>query len=170
MSVFEEWKEVQSKKANGKNVDRRFWTDYYKKEEEIYKQILTAKENKIEGTIKELAEKYGVEPYEFIGFVDGIATSLNNDVKDFTEYEEDDQILLDIDFEKLLYNMHLNKAPWLFGLEEWDGIFSKEKQQEIEDKYHYGRTVRKGRKIGRNEPCPCGSGKKYKHCCGRKTA
>jgi preprotein translocase subunit SecA len=23
------------------------------------------------------------------------------------------------------------------------------------------------RKIGRNEPCPCGSGKKYKHCCGR---
>jgi preprotein translocase subunit SecA len=25
----------------------------------------------------------------------------------------------------------------------------------------------KGKKIGRNEPCPCGSGKKYKHCCGR---
>jgi preprotein translocase subunit SecA len=24
-----------------------------------------------------------------------------------------------------------------------------------------------GRKIGRNEPCPCGSGKKYKHCCGK---
>ena len=27
--------------------------------------------------------------------------------------------------------------------------------------------VREGRKVGRNEPCPCGSGKKYKHCCGR---
>ena len=27
--------------------------------------------------------------------------------------------------------------------------------------------VREGRKIGRNEPCPCGSGKKYKVCCGR---
>jgi preprotein translocase subunit SecA len=27
--------------------------------------------------------------------------------------------------------------------------------------------VRDGRKIGRNEPCPCGSGKKYKHCHGR---
>jgi preprotein translocase subunit SecA len=24
-----------------------------------------------------------------------------------------------------------------------------------------------GRKVGRNDPCPCGSGKKYKHCCGR---
>lgn len=29
------------------------------------------------------------------------------------------------------------------------------------------RTVRKGKKIGRNAPCPCGSGKKYKKCCGR---
>ena len=24
-----------------------------------------------------------------------------------------------------------------------------------------------GQKVGRNEPCPCGSGKKYKKCCGR---
>ena len=30
--------------------------------------------------------------------------------------------------------------------------------------------VRSGRKVGRNEPCPCGSGKKYKHCCGRTSA
>jgi preprotein translocase subunit SecA len=28
-------------------------------------------------------------------------------------------------------------------------------------------AVPAGRKVGRNEPCPCGSGKKYKHCCGR---
>ena len=27
--------------------------------------------------------------------------------------------------------------------------------------------VRRGQKVGRNDPCPCGSGKKYKHCCGR---
>jgi len=29
------------------------------------------------------------------------------------------------------------------------------------------RPVRVGVKVGRNDPCPCGSGKKYKHCCGR---
>jgi len=28
-------------------------------------------------------------------------------------------------------------------------------------------TVTKKKKVGRNDPCPCGSGKKYKHCCGR---
>ena len=27
--------------------------------------------------------------------------------------------------------------------------------------------VRETPKIGRNEQCPCGSGKKYKHCCGK---
>ncbi|NLN03455.1 MAG: preprotein translocase subunit SecA [Clostridiaceae bacterium] len=30
--------------------------------------------------------------------------------------------------------------------------------------------VRKGARIGRNEPCPCSSGKKYKNCCGRQEA
>jgi preprotein translocase subunit SecA len=29
--------------------------------------------------------------------------------------------------------------------------------------------MREGPKIGRNEPCPCGSGKKYKHCHGQLT-
>ncbi len=29
------------------------------------------------------------------------------------------------------------------------------------------RTVVKGKKVGRNDPCPCGSGKKYKKCCGK---
>ena len=37
-----------------------------------------------------------------------------------------------------------------------------------EDQIERPKTVRRqGRKIGRNEPCPCGSGKKYKKCCGR---
>jgi preprotein translocase subunit SecA len=31
------------------------------------------------------------------------------------------------------------------------------------------RPVRTGQKIGRNDPCPCGSGKKYKHCHGKLT-
>ena len=35
-----------------------------------------------------------------------------------------------------------------------------------EVKVRVSTTVRKGDKIGRNEDCPCGSGKKYKNCCG----
>ena len=29
------------------------------------------------------------------------------------------------------------------------------------------RSVKKGPKVGRNDPCPCGSGKKYKKCCAK---
>ncbi|MBQ2342967.1 MAG: SEC-C domain-containing protein [Acidaminococcaceae bacterium] len=28
-------------------------------------------------------------------------------------------------------------------------------------------VVNKGPEVGRNDPCPCGSGKKYKNCCGK---
>jgi len=47
-----------------------------------------------------------------------------------------------------------------------------EEPQQIQLSHSEGETKRKpvkrkGRKIGRNAPCPCGSGKKYKHCCGR---
>jgi hypothetical protein len=42
-------------------------------------------------------------------------------------------------------------------------------QREEEAEGHAGNiTIRPfGRKVGRNDPCPCGSGKKYKHCCGK---
>ena len=30
-----------------------------------------------------------------------------------------------------------------------------------------GKTIKKVKKVGRNDPCPCGSGKKYKNCCGK---
>ncbi len=43
--------------------------------------------------------------------------------------------------------------------EEFD---SSEDKEDIEVK-----PIRKGEKIGRNDPCPCGSGKKYKNCCGK---
>ncbi|NLC77293.1 MAG: preprotein translocase subunit SecA [Clostridia bacterium] len=41
----------------------------------------------------------------------------------------------------------------------------------VENKYEEEgpkKPVRKAQEVGRNDPCPCGSGKKYKKCCGRK--
>ena len=43
-----------------------------------------------------------------------------------------------------------------------------EKEEKVFDNVsHRSFTVVNKRKVGRNEPCPCGSGKKYKHCCGK---
>ena len=36
------------------------------------------------------------------------------------------------------------------------------------EKYEYQQPIRVEPKVGRNDPCPCGSGKKYKKCCMNK--
>jgi len=48
-----------------------------------------------------------------------------------------------------------------------DGKKASALVSEVTEQVARGRTVRAGPKVGRNDPCPCGSGKKYKHCCGR---
>lgn len=49
-----------------------------------------------------------------------------------------------------------------------DDVDDVEKEEKAFDNVsHRSFTVVNKRKVGRNEPCPCGSGKKYKHCCGK---
>ena len=59
------------------------------------------------------------------------------------------------------------KAEYLYTLPQWEGIFSVEKRKEIQKQYRDSVVVRNENKIGRNDPCTCGSGKKYKKCCGK---
>ncbi|MBO7679887.1 MAG: SEC-C domain-containing protein, partial [Thermoguttaceae bacterium] len=50
-----------------------------------------------------------------------------------------------------------------------DGIRQQQDAAVEMSKTHKVETIRnKTARIGRNEPCPCGSGKKYKNCCGKK--
>jgi SWIM/SEC-C metal-binding protein len=75
-------------------------------------------------------------------------------------------VSLSVYFEALFFNMMKAKADYLFTLDEWKEILSEEKRQEIADLYRRSRTVVKEKTPGRNDPCPCGSGKKFKKCCG----
>ncbi|MEG2540052.1 MAG: SEC-C metal-binding domain-containing protein, partial [Clostridium sp.] len=99
-------------------------------------------------------------------FMSGIETSLV-DGFDLDSLEESTNVELKVDFEKLFYNMLDAKAEWLFTLKEWDDVLSVEARETIARDYRQSRTVVKEDKIGRNEPCTCGSGKKYKKCCGK---
>ena len=67
----------------------------------------------------------------------------------------------------LCVNMVDAKADWLYELPQWNAIFDEEKKKQLYREQKQSGTIRKGKKIGRNDPCPCGSGKKYKMCCGR---
>jgi preprotein translocase subunit SecA len=63
---------------------------------------------------------------------------------------------------------------WATSIDEIEEEFQRKKKRELEQARMAGagdyepvqRVVRSGEKIGRNDPCPCGSGKKYKKCCG----
>ena len=48
-----------------------------------------------------------------------------------------------------------------------DDEYVEKEEKAFDNVSHRSFTVVNKRKVGRNEPCPCGSGKKYKHCCGK---
>ena len=101
-----------------------------------------------------------------MGFVDGINDSLNNPY-DLEALSATDELVLDINLEQLYFNMLEAKAEYLYMLPQWDAIFSVEKRKEIQKSYRESCSVRNENKVGRNDACPCGSGKKYKKCCGK---
>ncbi len=168
MSLFTYWMEELNRTNNTKTENKAYWKDYFNREKELYKKILASGSNKLTGTLSELAKENNFKDYEFVGYLEGISESLNNELTDLKKLDENSKIDLDINFEKLYYNMHKAKASWLWELEEWDGVLPQEKRDEIYKEYKNSRTVRKGPKVGRNDPCPCGSGKKYKKCCGKR--
>ena len=64
-------------------------------------------------------------------------------------------------FANLLEKLKLDYVTILMNLK-----VVNERPQEQETKKNIIDQIKKGKKIGRNEPCFCGSGKKFKHCCG----
>lgn len=101
------------------------------------------------------------------GFLDGINDSLKvpNPIE---EMEEDTAVSLDFDKELLYKNMVAADAEWLYNLPEWEQIFDEGKRKALYKEQKASTTIRKPEKVYPNDPCPCGSGKKYKKCCGRK--
>ena len=103
---------------------------------------------------------------EMTGFLDGINESLV-EANPIDTMEEDTRVSLAFDKEKLYKNMVDAKADWLYELPQWKEIFDDETRKRLYLEQKKSGTVVVGKKTGRNDPCPCGSGKKYKHCCGR---
>ncbi|SDF36366.1 SEC-C metal-binding domain-containing protein [Marvinbryantia formatexigens] len=166
MGLLQEWRDIAYSQETDRKQLQKFWTDYFLVEKGIYEQLLANPDVEVKGTVKELAQKYDVPVLTMAGFLDGIDDSLK--VKNpIEEMDEDTVVSLAFDKESLYKNMVDAKADWLYGLPAWKEIFTEEKLKELYKEAKRANTIVKGPKIGRNDPCPCGSGKKYKKCCGR---
>lgn len=163
MSYFDEWNDLIGNQTD--ETFPGFWEGYSNAEKHIYSEILEGKDGKYSGTFKELSEKFDVEPVLFMGFLDGVNTSLKRELF-LGKIEDDTKINLEVDFDKLYFNMHKAEADHLYSLPQWDKILTPKRREEIEYDYKKSKTIVKEKTPGRNDPCPCGSGKKYKKCCG----
>ena len=166
MGLLQDWRDTAYSQKTDKKVLQKFWTDYFMVEKGIYEKLLSEPDVKVKGTVKDLAEKYEIPVMTMVGFLDGIDESLivPNPLE---EMDENTEVNLIFDKEKLYKNMVDAKADWLYGLPMWDAIFDEEKKKTLYREAKKANTVVKGKKVGRNDPCPCGSGKKYKFCCGK---
>ena len=166
MGILQQWRDKAYDERANKGDIQRLWADYFAKEKEIYAEILKNPDEVVTGTVSELADKFGVDLMTMVGFLDGINDSLKEQ-NPIEEMDENTVVNLGFDKELLYKNMVAAGADWLDGLEEWEPIFDEEKRKELYKEQKESGTVRKPAKIYPNDPCPCGSGKKYKKCHGR---
>ena len=162
MALLEQWQKVAYNEKADRGELQRFWQRYFLLEKGVYEKLLTNPDEKVEGTVKELADKYGLSIMDMTGFLDGINESLV-EPNPIDTMEEDTKVSLVFDKE----NMVDAKADWLYELPMWNDIFDPETKKRLYLEQKKSGTVIVGKKVGRNDPCPCGSGKKYKFCCGK---
>ena len=181
MALLEEWHKIAYNDKADQGELQRFWQHYFLLEKGVYEKLLANPDEAVEGTVKELAENAidagatavtveikegGITFMRITGFLDGINDSLVTP-NPIEEMDEDTKVSLAFDKEKLYKNMVDAKADWLYNLPAWDDIFDAETKHALYLEQKKSGTVVVGKKIGRNDPCPCGSGKKYKKCCGK---
>ena len=165
MSLYDTWKSM-AEMCQTPQQQNAFWNEYFDQETKNYEKILSDTSVVYEGTVSEVAQQFNMEDVVFAGFIDGINTSLKKEIN-LDKLESDTKIKLDIDFEKLYFNMRDAKAKWLYELPQWEGVLSEERRNEITKEWRASKQAVSEKTVGRNDPCPCGSGKKYKKCCGK---
>ena len=165
-TLLEQWRGTAYSETANKGDLQRLWADYFEKEKNIYISLLSEPDTEVKGSVKELADKYGVSLMIMVGCLGGMNGSLVEATR-IEEMDEDTVVSLKFDKELLYKNMVAAGADWLYSLEQWNDIFTPERQKELYKEQKRSTTIVNEAKVYPNDPCPCGSGKKYKKCCGK---
>ena len=165
-SLLEQWREMAYDQKKTREQLKSLWDAYFQVEKGVYEKLLSDPDTEVKGTVRELAEKYNMDVMTMVGFLDGINDSLK-EANPIEEMEEDTKVNLGFNKELLYKNMVAAGADWLYNLEEWNDIYDEETRKALYKEQKASTTIHKGPKVYPNDPCPCGSGKKYKKCCGK---
>ena len=166
MTLYEQWDNYgEDARARSTEEYKQVVEKYLTKERDVYVQLLSNPEEILEGTIAELGKRFNMTEVEFLGFVDGINESLKAGAYELSDLTGESVVKLDYDLSKLYWNMLDAKADWLYNLPQWETLLTEQERNLIKRDFKKSKTIVIEKKVGRNEPCPCGSGKKYKQCC-----
>ena len=105
MALLQQWREYAYGVDINSKAGQGIWAKYFREETAVYEQLLADPETVVTGTVKELAEKYDTEVMIMTGFLDGINESLKGYENPIETMDEDTKVKIEIDPEKLYYNM-----------------------------------------------------------------
>ena len=165
MKLLDKWRSKAYDETADRSTLQPIWDEYFRLEKGFYEKLLPEKDV-VKGTVKELCEKYGIDVFYMTGILDGINDSLVTP-NPIEEMDEDTMISLEYDKELLYKNMVAAGADWLYNLEQWNEYFTEDEKKALYKEQKASTTIKKEYKVYPNDPCPCGSGKKYKKCCGK---
>ena len=146
MALLDTWRNLAYQTEMDNKTANEFWGSYFTQEKAIYEQILADPDTVVKGTVKELADKYGVEVLLMTGFLDGINDSLKTP-NPIETMEEDTEVSLDYDKEKLYYNMVACKADWLYELPQWDNLLDEATRKDLYKKQKYQELSLRARRL-----------------------
>lgn len=146
---------------------------YLRKSESIIFAASVVENIKSDHAVQVLREAYqhAVEIDEQDILIEALCHQLSKEaLPEISEHmkKEDFSSLVDIEqtvysYYSILGEQHVDLEKWRQAALERENYFQNAKKQDMTP----SGDNQKANKVGRNDPCPCGSGKKYKKCCGK---
>ena len=130
-TLLENWRNAAYGNGMNKTEQEALWQKYFTLEKGFYEKVLSDPKKVYEGSVKELAEQFGIEEFIFVGILDGIDESLAGFHNPIDSMDENTTVKIQVDPEKLYYNMVEAKAYWLYDLPQGNDILSEERRKEL---------------------------------------
>ena len=166
MSLYEDWNQLIESQASTPQQAQMFWDAYFAERDQMLWKNTGGKAKQDSRGI----QRCGQELWDGKCSICGLFRRDQHQPwkgSGAESLEETTELDLTIDFEKLFLTCWRQRPSGCIRSNSGDGILSEERRKEIQKEWRASKQAVSEKTVGRNDPCPCGSGKKYKKCCGK---